>query len=68
MAAPRYCPPGFLSKSQAAQRLGVSTKTLERRMKTEPLLSRVLRKGRQVFLSVDDVEAYFRLGRERGFI
>jgi len=61
-------PPGFLTKTEAAERLGMSSKTLERRIKTEELLSRVVRKGRQVFLSERDVEAYFARGIERGYI
>lgn len=64
----RHQPPGYLSKAEAAERLGISTKTLERRLKTEPTLARVLRKGRQVFLPVQDVEAYFRRVQERGYI
>jgi len=68
MANRIYSPPGYWTKAQAAQRLGMSTKTLERRMKTERLLSRVLRKGRQVWLRTQDVDAYFRLGEERGYI
>lgn len=67
MSSPKN-PPGYLSKAEAAERLGISVKTLDRRMKTEQLLSRVLRKGRQVFLRIEDVQAYFRHGQERGFI
>lgn len=63
-----HCPPGYLSKAEAAQRLGVSVKTLDRRMRTEKLLTNVLRKGRQVFLPIEALDAYFRLGQERGYI
>lgn len=63
-----FTPPGYLSKAEAARRLGISVKTLDRRMKTESLLSRVLRKGRQVFLPADVVEEYFRHGQQRGYI
>lgn len=63
-----HCPPGYLSKADAAQRLGVSVKTLDRRMRTEELLSNVMRKGRQVFLPIAALDAYFRLGQERGYI
>lgn len=61
-------PPGYLSKSEAAERLGMSVKTLDRRRMTEPTFGRELRKGRQVFLSVQGVEAYARLSRERGYL
>lgn len=44
----------------------MSTKTLERRMKTEPLLQRVLRKGRQLLFPADAISAYFQLAEERG--
>lgn len=61
-------PPGYVSKAEAAERLGISEKTLERRMKAEDLGARVLRVGRRVFLLAADVEAHFRLGQERGDI
>ncbi|GJM17941.1 MAG: hypothetical protein DHS20C14_01540 [Phycisphaeraceae bacterium] len=63
-----YCPPGYLTKTDAAQRLGMCLKTLERRMKTEPVLSQVLRKGRQVFFSERAVEAYYKLAQQRGYL
>lgn len=59
-------PEGYLTKAEAAARLGMSTKTLERRMKTEPLLQRVLRKGRQLLFPADAISAYFQLAEERG--
>lgn len=62
-------PPGYLSKSQAAERLGMSTKTLDRRTKTEPALGRVTRKGRQggqVLFPIEVVEAYAQLAEKRG--
>lgn len=61
-------PPGYLSKIEAAQRIGFSTKTLDRRIKSEPLLSEVLRKGRQVFLPIAAVEAYFEMCQKRGHL
>lgn len=61
-------PPGYLSKVDAAERLGISTKTLDRRIKTEPVLSGILRKGRQVFLPVEAVDSFFEICRERGRI
>lgn len=67
MNAP-FTPPGYLSKAEAARRLGISVKTLDRRMKTESHLARVLRKGRQVFLPEKDVMEYFRFGEQRGYI
>lgn len=68
MPSRRYCPPGYLTKADAARRLGVCLKTLERRMKTEPVLSDVLRKGRQIFFRERDVEAYYKLAQQRGYI
>ena len=68
MGTERYCPPGYLSKKQAAERLGICVKTLDRRLKTQQLVAAVLRKGRQVYLSARDIEAYFRNGQERGYI
>lgn len=66
--ASRLSPPGYMSKAEAAKRLGISTKTLDRRIKTEPILSGILRKGRQVFLRAESVEAFFELCEERGQI
>jgi predicted site-specific integrase-resolvase len=61
-------PPGYLTKDEAAERLGMSVKTLDRRMKTEPVLRRVMRKGQRVLLLESAVEAYFKLAQERGSI
>lgn len=66
MSVSLHRPPGYVTKAEAADRLGMSTKTLERRIRTEPVLGRILRKGKQVWLRVQDVEAYFRLAQERG--
>ena len=57
-----------MTKRETAEHLGVSEKTLERRAKTEPLLQRVLRKGRQVFWPVEAVEEYRRHSVDRGYI
>lgn len=62
----RRCPPGYITKAEAAERLGVSTKTLDRRRKSEDSLSRTLLKGRQVLFLVSDVEAYFKCCKARG--
>lgn len=61
-------PPGYLTRAESAEYLGISEKTLERRMKSEQFVARVLRVGRRVWLLASDVEAYFRLGQERGYI
>ena len=59
-------PPGYVSKAEAAERLGISEKTLERRMKAEDLGARVLRVGRRVFLLAADVEAHSVLVKSGG--
>jgi len=61
-------PAGFLTKAEAAERLGMSTKTLERRMKREELLSRVVRIGKRVLLPEKNVEAYLKRAVERGYL
>jgi len=63
-----HVPPGYLTKVQAAARLGMSTKTLDRRMKTEQLLQDFIRKGRQIFLRDVAVEAYYQHSQDRGYI
>ena len=61
-------PPGYMTKTEAAEHLGISEKTLERRLKTEAQLARVLRIGRRVWLLASDVESYFRKSEQRGYI
>lgn len=68
MRSRAYRPPGYVTKAEGAQRLGVCTKTLDRRIKNEAGLFRILRKGRQVWLREDDVEAYFELSQQRGHL
>ncbi len=64
----RPIPPGYLSKAQAAKRLGISIKTLDRRRQTEPTLDAELNKGGQLLFREPVIEAYFRLCKERGYI
>ena len=64
----RHCPPGYMTKAEAAERLGISTKTLDRRRKFEDSFGSVLLKGRQVLFPISDVEAYFELCKQRGRI
>ena len=61
-------PPGYLTKAEAAERLGFSQKTLDRRMKTEPCLARALRIGQRVWLREDDISAYFKRSQDRGYL
>lgn len=62
-------PPGYLSKEQAAKRLGVGVKTLDRRLKTEPILSAdCLRAGRRLWIAEICVERFFDCARKRGRI
>ena len=61
-------PPGYVTKTEAADRLGVSERTVDRRQRKEEWLTRVLRVGRRVWLRAADVEAYFRLSVERGHL
>ncbi len=61
-------PPGYVTRAEAAEQLGISEKTLERRMKTENALARVLRIGRRVWLLASDVDAYFQRSQERGYL
>ena len=61
-------PEGYVTKNEAAAKLGISVKTLDRRMQTEELLARVLRIGRKVWLRATDVDAYFKVAQERGYI
>lgn len=68
MPRTNHNPPGFMSKVQAALRLGMSTKTLDRRLKTEPLLRDLIRKGKQIFIRETAVEAYYQHSQERGHL
>ena len=61
-------PPGYITRAEAAEKLGISEKTLERRMKTEKALARVLRVGRRIWLLKSDVKAHFDRSEERGYI
>ena len=64
-----HCPPGYLSKADAARHLGVSTKTLDRRRAIEPMLKdHELRKGNQVYFPRRVVEQYFQMCQKRGRI
>lgn len=64
----RRTPSGYLDKRDAAEYLGMSTKTLDRRRQTEPLLQRTLRKGRQLFFLEESVRQYLELAKQRGCI
>ena len=68
MAGVKRRPPGYLSKAEAADRLGISEKTLDRRMRAEDFAARVLRVGKRVWVLASDVDAYFRRGQERGYL
>lgn len=61
-------PAGYLSKADAAAKLGVSEKTLDRRLKAGDLVAATLVAGRRLWLKAADVEAYFRLVQERGYV
>lgn len=64
-----HCPPGYLSKAEAANELGVSTKTLDRRRALEPLLkSSEFRKGNQIYFPQSVIAEYFQLCQKRGHI
>jgi len=64
----RNGPPGYLSKRQAAERLGVSTKTVDRRLKLGDLHVKILRIGRSTWLLESDVEQYFAACKQRGYL
>lgn len=61
-------PAGFMTKYEAAERLGLSTKTLDRRRKSEPLLQQTLRKGNQVLFREAVIQRYFALCEQRGHL
>lgn len=61
-------PHGYMSKEEAAEFLGVGVKTIDRRIKSEPLLCEILKAGRRVWLSENCVRAYFEFGKKRGRI
>lgn len=64
-----YGPPGYLSKEQAAERLGVGVKTLDRRLKSEPILSSdCIRAGRRLWIAESCVDRFFEFARNRGWI
>lgn len=64
----KFRPPGHYNKKEAANRLGISEKTFDRRRKTEPMLSKVLRKGKETWYLEEVIEAYWDLGMKRGYI
>ncbi|MGP1346814.1 MAG: hypothetical protein ACTS3F_09150 [Phycisphaerales bacterium] len=61
-------PQNHLSKQEAAARLGVCTRTLDRRRAIEGALPRVLKAGRNLWFPERDVESYVKLTRERGYV
>jgi len=62
-------PPGYLSKEQAAARLGVGVKTLDRRLKTEPMLANAtIRAGRRLWIAEERVRRFFDHAQQRGCI
>ena len=61
-------PEGHYSKQEAAAKVGICTRTLDRRRKLEGVLPRVLKAGRNLWFPVSDVEAYIKLTRERGYV
>ena len=61
-------PPDHFNKDEAASRLGMCNKTFDRRRKTEPTLSRVLRIGKRTWYPIEVIEAYWDLGMKRGFL
>lgn len=62
----KYRPPGYINKEESAAVLGVSTKTFDRRRKTEPLLAESLRIGNQLWFLEKLIYAYFEYGVKRG--
>ena len=61
-------PRGYISKSDAARVMGISVKTLDRRMALGECRIRTLRIGTRVWLLESDVERYFAECQERGYL
>lgn len=62
-------PPGYLTKEETAKRLGVGVKTVDRRLKTEPILSAdILKAGRRIYIAEYCVIRFFEHARKRGWI
>lgn len=62
-------PPGYITKEEAAQRLGVGVKTIDRRLKSEPLLSEaVLKAGRRLWIAEYCVARFFEYAKKRGCV
>lgn len=68
MSEPKFRPTGYLSKEEVASRFGFDTKTLDRRRKTEPLLAQTLIAGKRVWFPLEKIEAYWELGKKRGYL
>lgn len=50
-------PRGYVAKEEATERLGVGVKTIDRRLKTEPILAAdCLRAGRRLWIAETCVE------------
>ena len=67
MRAPNR-PAGHFSKQETAAKVGVCTRTLDRRRALEGVLPRVLKVGKRLWFPERDVEAYIKLTRERGYV
>ena len=61
-------PPGYLNKKACASRIGISSRTFDRRRQLEPLLQEVICVGKQVFFKETAIEEYIRLVQKRGFL
>jgi predicted site-specific integrase-resolvase len=59
---------GYLTKKQAAAKLGVSPKTLERRIKQEGILADAIKKGQEWLYPESSVQAHFAACKRRGYI
>lgn len=61
-------PAGHFTKQEAAEKLGVCPRTLDRRRALEGVLPRFLKAGRNLWFPERDVEAYVKLTRDRGYV
>lgn len=61
-------PEGYLTKSEAADRLGISEKTLDRRIKAGEMCTKLLLAGRRVWVLARDVDSYFVICKQRGYV
>ena len=60
-------PRGYITKKEFADLLGVEVKTIDRRLKTEPMLAKVkLRSGQRVWIPEERANAYFEYSKRRG--